>query len=121
MYIGSIPLHNVVVNSPSSLLLQERGRRKCDMYWPKDVGPEARVTYGFFEVQLEREEVLANYTVRTMKLKHLKVTRLTILHCNLLNMAIVVNRILFLFGFGQIYLAEKDSDFGVSAIFSFGD
>ena len=43
------------------------------MYWPKDVGPEARVTYGFFEVQLEREEVLANYTVRTMKLKHLKV------------------------------------------------
>ena len=59
--------------SQSIALLQERGRRKCDMYWPKDVGPDARVAYGFFEVQLEREEVLANYTVRTMKLKHLKV------------------------------------------------
>merc|ERR1719188_1155371 len=35
----------------------------------------ARVTYGFFEVQLEREEVLANYTVRTMKLKHLKLKK----------------------------------------------
>ena len=49
------------------------------MYWPKDVGPEARVTYGFFEVQLEREEVLANYTVRTMKLKHLKVREKAVL------------------------------------------
>ena len=49
------------------------------MYWPKDVGPEARVTYGFFEVQLEREEVLANYTVRTMKLKHLKVREYTVI------------------------------------------
>ena len=60
-------------------------QRKCDMYWPKDVGPEARVTYGFFEVQLEREEVLANYTVRTMKLKHLKVREKAVL-CRLYSM-----------------------------------
>ena len=51
------------------------------MYWPKDVGPDARVTYGFFEVQLEREEVLSNYTVRTMKVKHLKVRRPNDMEC----------------------------------------
>jgi receptor-type tyrosine-protein phosphatase gamma len=45
------------------------------MYWPKDLGPDAKTTYGFIEVQLEREQALANYTVRTMKIKHLKVRR----------------------------------------------
>ena len=34
---------------------------------------------------------------------------------------IVVNQILFQFGFGRIYSAEIDSVFGGSAIFSFGD
>ncbi len=47
-------------------------QRKCDMYWPKDPGNP--VSYGPFEVQLEREQALANYTVRTMKLKYLKVS-----------------------------------------------
>lgn len=46
-------------------------QRKCDMYWPKDEGSE--VAYGQIEVQLEREEVMANYTVRTMKIRNLKV------------------------------------------------
>jgi len=44
-------------------------QRKCDIYWPKE-GVE---TYGFVEVTLEKEEVMANYTIRTMKIKHLKV------------------------------------------------
>ena len=45
-------------------------QRKCDVYWPK----EGTDTYGFVEVTLEKEEVMANYTIRTMKIKHLKVT-----------------------------------------------
>lgn len=50
--------------------LVERGRRKCDMYWPKD-GVE---TYGVIQVKLVEEEVMAMYTVRTLQIKHLKVT-----------------------------------------------
>ncbi len=47
-------------------------QRKCDMYWPKDENP---VTYGSFEVHLEKEQPLANFTIRTMKLKLLKVRK----------------------------------------------
>lgn len=49
--------------------LVERGRRKCDMYWPKD-GIE---TYGVIQVKLVEEEVMSTYTVRTLQIKHLKV------------------------------------------------
>ena len=52
--------------------LLERGRRKCDQYWPKAV--EESETYGNIEVVLESEDVTANFTVRTMKIKHLKVS-----------------------------------------------
>ena len=43
------------------------------MYWPKDV--DTSHSYGFIEVTLEKEEVMANYTIRTMKIKHTKVSR----------------------------------------------
>lgn len=49
--------------------LVERGRRKCDMYWPKE-GVE---TYGVIQVKLVEEEVTAMYTVRTLQIKHMKV------------------------------------------------
>lgn len=49
--------------------LVERGRRKCDMYWPKD-GVEI---YGVIQVKLVEEEVMSTYTVRTLQIKHLKV------------------------------------------------
>ena len=51
--------------------LIERGRRKCDMYWPK----EGTNTYGHIDVTLVREKVMANYTVRTMRLKHTKLKK----------------------------------------------
>ncbi|KAK9497581.1 hypothetical protein O3M35_004280 [Rhynocoris fuscipes] len=51
--------------------LVERGRRKCDMYWPK----EGIETYGHIQVKLIKEDVLAMYTVRTMKIIHLKAKR----------------------------------------------
>jgi receptor-type tyrosine-protein phosphatase gamma len=44
-------------------------QKKCDRYWPS-VDCE---TYGMFEASLAKEEVMANYTVRTLKLKHTKV------------------------------------------------
>ena len=44
-------------------------QRKCDIYWPK----EDSEVYGQISAQLEKEEVMADYTVRTIKLKHLKV------------------------------------------------
>lgn len=47
-------------------------QRKCDMYWPKDV--DSSQSYGFIEVTLEKEEIMANYTIRTMKIKHTKVS-----------------------------------------------
>uniref|UniRef100_A0A0K8UA23 Tyrosine-protein phosphatase 99A n=1 Tax=Bactrocera latifrons TaxID=174628 RepID=A0A0K8UA23_BACLA len=52
--------------------LVERGRRKCDMYWPKD-GVE---TYGVIQVKMVDEEVMSTYTVRTLQIKHLKVKQL---------------------------------------------
>ena len=44
-------------------------QRKCDRYWPL----EDTETYGNIEATLLKEQVMANYTVRTIKLKHLKV------------------------------------------------
>ncbi|XP_040567236.1 putative receptor-type tyrosine-protein phosphatase mosPTP-1 isoform X1 [Lepeophtheirus salmonis] len=52
--------------------LMERGRRKCDLYWPKEVNSSE--VYGHIEVHLAKEEVMANYTIRVMKIKHLKDT-----------------------------------------------
>jgi len=49
--------------------LMERGRRKCDIYWPKEEGTEL---YGQIAAQLEKEEVMADFTVRTIKIKHIK-------------------------------------------------
>lgn len=51
--------------------LVERGRRKCDMYWPK----EGTETYGFIQVRLVKEDVMATYTVRTLQIKHLRVKK----------------------------------------------
>ncbi|KAL9899426.1 protein tyrosine phosphatase 99A isoform 2-T2 [Glossina fuscipes fuscipes] len=51
--------------------LVERGRRKCDMYWPK----ESIETYGVIQVKLVEEEVMAMYTVRTFQIKHLKLKK----------------------------------------------
>ncbi|XP_046481648.1 tyrosine-protein phosphatase 99A isoform X1 [Neodiprion pinetum] len=48
--------------------LVERGRRKCDMYWPK----EGTETYGHIQVTLMREDIMATYTVRTLHIRHLK-------------------------------------------------
>ena len=51
--------------------LVERGRRKCDMYWPK----EGSMTYGHIDVTLVKEDVMANYTVRRLRVKHTKVKK----------------------------------------------
>lgn len=40
------------------------------MYWPKD---DTACNYGPFEVHLEHEKVMSNYTLRALKLRHLKV------------------------------------------------
>uniref|UniRef100_A0A6P7GZM8 Tyrosine-protein phosphatase 99A-like isoform X1 n=1 Tax=Diabrotica virgifera virgifera TaxID=50390 RepID=A0A6P7GZM8_DIAVI len=49
--------------------LVERGRRKCDMYWPK----EGTETYGIIQVKLVKEDIMATYTVRTLAIRHMKV------------------------------------------------
>ncbi|OAD61168.1 Tyrosine-protein phosphatase 99A, partial [Eufriesea mexicana] len=51
--------------------LVERGRKKCDMYWPKK-GSE---TYGYIQVTLLREDVMATYTIRTLQIRHIKVKK----------------------------------------------
>ncbi|CAB3361379.1 Hypothetical predicted protein [Cloeon dipterum] len=51
--------------------LVERGRRKCDMYWPK----EGIETYGVVQVKLIKEDVMATYTVRTLHVKHTKLKK----------------------------------------------
>ncbi|XP_033215226.1 tyrosine-protein phosphatase 99A isoform X4 [Belonocnema kinseyi] len=51
--------------------LVERGRRKCDMYWPK----EGTETYGYIQVSLTKEDVMATYTIRTLQIRHLKIKK----------------------------------------------
>ncbi|XP_011312155.1 tyrosine-protein phosphatase 99A isoform X2 [Fopius arisanus] len=51
--------------------LVERGRAKCDMYWPKEE-PEI---YGNIQVTLTKEDIMATYTVRTLNIRHLKVKK----------------------------------------------
>ena len=46
-----------------------RSQKKCDMYWPKK-GSE---TYGYIQVTLLREDVMATYTIRTLQIRHMKV------------------------------------------------
>lgn len=48
--------------------LMEKGRRKCDQYWPLD----GREQYKHFSVALRDEDVYANYTVRTFQLRDVK-------------------------------------------------
>jgi receptor-type tyrosine-protein phosphatase gamma len=40
------------------------------MYWPKE-GVE---TYGVIQVKLVKEDVMATYTVRTLQIRHLRVS-----------------------------------------------
>jgi receptor-type tyrosine-protein phosphatase gamma len=51
--------------------LVERGRRKCDMYWPK----EGTETYGVIQVKLVKEDIMATYTVRTLQIRHLRIKK----------------------------------------------
>ncbi|GFU26415.1 tyrosine-protein phosphatase 99A [Nephila pilipes] len=51
--------------------LVERGRRKCDMYWPK----EGTETYGIIQVRLVEELVMATYTVRTFAIRNTKMKK----------------------------------------------
>lgn len=51
--------------------LVERGRRKCDMYWPKE-GVE---THGVIQVKLVNEDARATYTIRTFSIRHLKLKK----------------------------------------------
>lgn len=51
--------------------LVERGRRKCDMYWPR----EGTETYGVIQVKLVKEEVMSTYTVRTFTIRHTKLKK----------------------------------------------
>lgn len=51
--------------------LVERGRRKCDQYWPK----EGTEIYGVIQVRLVEENVLATYTVRTLQIRHLRIKK----------------------------------------------
>ncbi|XP_015928066.1 putative receptor-type tyrosine-protein phosphatase mosPTP-1 isoform X2 [Parasteatoda tepidariorum] len=53
--------------------LVERGRRKCDMYWPK----EGSEIYGIVQVKLTQEIELATYTIRTLVIRNLKVKKKT--------------------------------------------
>ena len=46
-------------------------QRKCDIYWPRDEGTEI---YGQIAAQLEKEETMADFTIRTIKIKHVKVS-----------------------------------------------
>ncbi|XP_057323850.1 tyrosine-protein phosphatase 99A-like isoform X1 [Microplitis mediator] len=51
--------------------LVERGRPKCDMYWPK----EGTETYGNVQVTLIKEDVMATYTIRTLHIRHMKIKK----------------------------------------------
>lgn len=40
------------------------------MYWPK----EGTETYGYIQVTLVKEDVMSTYTIRTLQIRHLKVS-----------------------------------------------
>lgn len=40
------------------------------MYWPK----EGSETYGVIQVTLVKEDIMATYTVRTLSIRHLRVS-----------------------------------------------
>ncbi|KAL8600114.1 hypothetical protein ACOMHN_009721 [Nucella lapillus] len=52
--------------------LMEKGRRKCDQYWPNDAAAE---TYGHMSVKLVSVVQRAHYTVRAFTLRNLKVKK----------------------------------------------
>ncbi|XP_076362408.1 putative receptor-type tyrosine-protein phosphatase mosPTP-1 isoform X1 [Tachypleus tridentatus] len=51
--------------------LVERGRRKCDMYWPK----EGNEVYGIIQVKMINEVTMATYTLRTFTIRNLKIKK----------------------------------------------
>ncbi|ELU14810.1 hypothetical protein CAPTEDRAFT_148361 [Capitella teleta] len=53
--------------------LTERGKRKCDQYWPKD--EEQQVTYDQMQVKLLNTYKMAHYTVRVFSLRNLKLKK----------------------------------------------
>ncbi|KAF0312846.1 Tyrosine-protein phosphatase 99A [Amphibalanus amphitrite] len=48
--------------------LVERGRKKCDMYWPQ----EGTETFGVIRVTNLGQDVMATYTIRKFRIQHLK-------------------------------------------------
>ncbi|KAG1714236.1 Tyrosine-protein phosphatase 99A [Nymphon striatum] len=52
--------------------LVERGRKKCDMYWPSEGASE---TYGIIQVKVLEEINMATYIIRTISIKNLHVRR----------------------------------------------
>ncbi|KAF0287130.1 Tyrosine-protein phosphatase 99A [Amphibalanus amphitrite] len=51
--------------------LVERGRKKCDMYWPQ----EGAERYGVIQVSALGQDVMATYTIRKFRIQHLKLKK----------------------------------------------